>query len=39
MNARDPLHVIVVGAGVVGMATALVLSDRGHRVTVIDAAA
>ncbi|WP_409574701.1 FAD-dependent oxidoreductase [Sphingopyxis sp. PET50] len=38
MNARDPLHVIVVGAGVVGMATALVLSDRGHRVTVIDAA-
>lgn len=30
--------VIVVGAGVVGMATALTLSDRGHRVTVIDQA-
>jgi D-amino-acid dehydrogenase len=31
--------VIVLGAGVVGMATALTLSDRGHRVTVIDGAA
>ncbi|QDX27852.1 FAD-dependent oxidoreductase [Sphingomonas suaedae] len=30
--------VIVLGAGVVGMATALTLADRGHRVTVIDAA-
>lgn len=30
-------EVIVLGAGVVGMATALTLADRGHRVTVIDA--
>ena len=33
--ARD---VIVLGAGVVGMATALTLAERGHRVTVIDSA-
>lgn len=33
------LELIVIGAGVVGMATALTLVDRGHRVTVIDAAA
>lgn len=32
-------EIIVLGAGVVGMATALTLADRGHRVTVIDAAA
>jgi len=32
------LDVIVIGAGVVGMATALTLSDRGHRVTVVDEA-
>lgn len=29
--------IIVIGAGVVGMATALTLSDHGHRVTVLDA--
>lgn len=28
----------MIGAGVVGMATALTLADRGHRVTVLDAA-
>ncbi len=33
--ARD---VIVLGAGVVGMAAALTLAERGHRVTVIDGA-
>lgn len=32
------LDVIVVGAGVVGMATALTLADRGHRVTIVDSA-
>src|SRR3546814_6291168 len=31
-------EVVVVGAGVVGIATALTLADRGHRVTVIDRA-
>ena len=31
-------EIIVLGAGVVGMATALTLADRGHRVTVVDAA-
>lgn len=34
-----PHEIIVVGAGVVGMATALTLTERGHRVTVIDGAA
>ncbi|MDR6853286.1 D-amino-acid dehydrogenase [Sphingomonas sp. BE123] len=37
MTARH--EIIVVGAGVVGMATALTLAERGHRVTVIDGAA
>lgn len=31
-------EIIVIGAGVVGMATALTLADRGHRVTVVDSA-
>lgn len=31
-------EIIVLGAGVVGMATALTLADRGHRVTVVDSA-
>ncbi|MCP3729793.1 FAD-dependent oxidoreductase [Sphingomonas sp. MG17] len=35
MSGRD---IIVIGAGVVGMATALTLVDRGHRVTVLDSA-
>lgn len=35
---KPKLDVIVLGAGVVGMATALSLIDDGHRVTVIDAA-
>jgi D-amino-acid dehydrogenase len=36
MSGQD---IIVIGAGVVGMATALTLADHGHRVTVLDAAA
>lgn len=31
-------ELVVIGAGVVGMAAALTLADRGHRVTVIDRA-
>src|SRR5690606_25016685 len=31
--------ILIIGAGVVGMATALTLADRGHRITVIDAGA
>lgn len=37
-SAVRPQELIVVGAGVVGMATALTLADRGHRVTVVDRA-
>lgn len=36
MSRRE--EIIVLGAGVVGMATALTLADRGHRVTVVDGA-
>jgi D-amino-acid dehydrogenase len=32
-------HVLVIGAGVVGMTTALALIERGRRVTLVDAAA
>lgn len=37
-TAAVPRELIVIGAGVVGIATALTLIDRGHSVTVIDAA-
>lgn len=36
MSRRE--EIIVLGAGVVGMATALTLAERGHRVTVVDGA-
>lgn len=36
MSRRE--EIIVLGAGVVGMATALTLADRGHRITVVDSA-
>ncbi|WP_447755584.1 FAD-dependent oxidoreductase [Sphingopyxis fribergensis] len=39
MTTARPQDLVVIGAGVVGMATALTLSDRGHRVTVVDSAA
>jgi len=32
------MHVVVLGAGVVGVTTAYYLSERGHRVTVVDRA-
>jgi D-amino-acid dehydrogenase len=35
---RRPQDLLVIGAGVVGMAAALTLAERGHRVTVVDAA-
>ncbi|HMO74923.1 MAG TPA: FAD-dependent oxidoreductase [Sphingopyxis sp.] len=38
VTAARPQELIVIGAGVVGMATALTLADRGHRVTVVDGA-
>lgn len=38
MVTARPQELVVIGAGVVGMATALTLSDRGHRVTVVDKA-
>ena len=33
------MHVVVLGAGVVGVTTAYFLSERGHRVTLVDRAA
>lgn len=38
LSTKTAQDVIVLGAGVVGMATALTLAERGHRVTVVDAA-
>ncbi|MDI5986528.1 FAD-dependent oxidoreductase [Halomonas sp. M4R5S39] len=35
-QAASPCRIAVVGAGVVGMTTALALQRRGHRVTVLD---
>ncbi len=35
---NQPLHVAVIGAGIVGTCTALALLDEGHRVTLIDPA-
>jgi len=35
----DGMHVVVIGAGVVGMTTAWALAREGHRVSVVDAAA
>ncbi|MCR6030627.1 FAD-dependent oxidoreductase [Nocardioides sp. zg-579] len=36
--AAEPKHVVVVGAGPAGLESARVLSERGHRVTVVDKA-
>src|ERR1700756_1931150 len=33
---RGPRHIAVIGAGIVGVATALYLQRDGHRVTLID---
>lgn len=33
------MHIVVLGAGVIGVTTAYYLSERGHRVTVVDRAA
>jgi D-amino-acid dehydrogenase len=36
MNTNTPRRAVVIGAGIVGMSTALYLQRDGHRVTVID---
>lgn len=38
MQTRTPLHICVLGAGIVGLATAWQLHRDGHRVTVVDGA-
>ena len=35
MNANQP-HSVIIGAGLIGTATALELARRGHRVTVVE---
>ena len=35
-QAREPLHVVVIGAGLVGTTTAFALAQRGARVTLVD---
>ena len=35
-EAPDPTHVVVIGAGVAGLGTALALGRAGHRVTVLE---
>ena len=35
-HPADPTHVVVIGAGVAGLGTALALSRAGHRVTVLE---
>lgn len=37
LRVREPRHVVVVGAGVAGLAAATVLAERGVRVTVLEA--
>ena len=38
MKTEQPKHICIVGAGIVGLATAYVLQQAGHRVTVVDRA-
>jgi D-amino-acid dehydrogenase len=38
-QTRTPRDILVIGAGVVGCATALTLAERGHRVQLLDAGA
>lgn len=37
-RAKTPLEVVIVGAGIGGMAAALALGQRGHRVIVLESA-
>ena len=38
MKTEQPKHICIVGAGIVGLATAYVLQQAGHRITVVDRA-
>jgi salicylate hydroxylase len=39
MPATPQLHVVIVGAGIGGLGTALAIRNSGHRVTVLEQAA
>src|SRR6185436_20143418 len=36
-RAKEPRHVLVVGAGIAGLTSALLLARRGHKVTIVEA--